>query len=254
MSDVSHIAEPLRQLAVPIAGLVEMPNNPRRHNTKNLTYIRGSVERFQQVRPLVLAADGKTVIAGNGTLAAMRAAGYTMAAVVRSDLEGGEAEAFAVADNYATDLSEFDVSAVLDIAGDMDRSMAELTRVTDILPGFTLPGLPSVPAPSPGTGVSVGGPVLSPATFPTPSAPSSGPSGAPTAPAASPAPTDAGAFNGVSPVAGLTGGFADVTLKFGQHSFVIEHKDYEPWREELRQTVGFEETPVVAEIRRRLGL
>lgn len=123
-SELAHIVEPLRRFAVPIGTLREMPGNPRAHNARNLAYIGESVGRFRQLRPLVLAADGQTVIAGNGTLAAMKAKGWAYVAAITSKLEGEEARAFSIVDNHATDLSEFDDAQLRRIKDSIDDSLA----------------------------------------------------------------------------------------------------------------------------------
>lgn len=60
-----RVAAGLESLLVPIAGLVADPKNSRRHPARNLAAIQTSIEQFGQTKPIVLAADGRMVLAGN---------------------------------------------------------------------------------------------------------------------------------------------------------------------------------------------
>lgn len=106
--DLSHIAEDLRPLARPVAELVGMAHNPRNHDERSYAAIGASYAEFRQLKPLVLEADGRTVIAGNGALAAARQRGITHLACVNSGLQGAAARKFAIADNRVAELSVFD--------------------------------------------------------------------------------------------------------------------------------------------------
>jgi len=102
--------ESLRPLLVPLESLQPDPENARRHPRQNIEAIGLSLETFGQRKPIVaaMAAQG-TVIAGNGTLEAAREKGWTHLAVVdSSDLSSEQAEAYALADNQTTDLSEWE--------------------------------------------------------------------------------------------------------------------------------------------------
>jgi DNA modification methylase len=83
------------------------PANARKHGAKNLQAIKGSLAKFGQQKPIVVDAKG-VVIAGNGTLAAAKELGWTEIKIVRTDLVGPEAIAFALADNRAAELAEWD--------------------------------------------------------------------------------------------------------------------------------------------------
>lgn len=92
---------------VAIDTLVLDPTNARKHDAKNLEAIKGSLLKFGQQKPIVVNKDG-VVVAGNGTLEAMRSLGKQTIAVVRTDLKGNDAVAYALADNRTTDLSIWD--------------------------------------------------------------------------------------------------------------------------------------------------
>lgn len=126
-----YIAEDLAPLVVPITSVVGMDRNPRSHDGRSLDAIRASLAGFRQLKPVVLHADGRTVIAGNGTLKAALALGWSHIAVVRSGLDGERAKAYAVADNRATDLSSFDNDVLRETLRDLDRSLAEIAGFSD---------------------------------------------------------------------------------------------------------------------------
>ena len=78
-----------------------------RHPDRNLRAIERSLERFGQQKPIVVDRAG-IVRAGNGTLAAARSLGWTEILVRWTELEGNEAAAYAIADNRAGELAEWD--------------------------------------------------------------------------------------------------------------------------------------------------
>ena len=93
--------------SVPIDSIHVDPANARRHPQRNLDAIKSSLARFGQQKPIVV--DGRQVVrAGNGTLAAAKALGWTHVNIVRTELIGVEATAFAIADNRTAELAEWD--------------------------------------------------------------------------------------------------------------------------------------------------
>lgn len=101
--DVSQLK--LRRVAV--ADLILDPANVRAHNERNLKAIEASLARFGQQKPIVIDRH-RVVVAGNGTVLAARALGWSEVEAVATDLEGDEARAYAIADNRLSDLSDFD--------------------------------------------------------------------------------------------------------------------------------------------------
>jgi ParB-like chromosome segregation protein Spo0J len=110
--DLKHIAEPLRPLAVPCDELVLDPANARKHDGPNLEAIKGSLATYGQRKPVVARRDTRTVIAGNGTLEAARALGWTYLAVVFTDDDPVTAAGFSIADNRTAELAEWDADAL----------------------------------------------------------------------------------------------------------------------------------------------
>jgi hypothetical protein len=91
-----------------IEDLVFDPNNVRKHPTKNIEAIKGSLAKFGQQKPIVI--DSKNiVIAGNGTLAAAKELGWKEIAAVRTNLDDLNKMAFALADNRTSELAEWDI-------------------------------------------------------------------------------------------------------------------------------------------------
>ena len=98
---------------VPLTELTADPQNVRQHDERNLTAIQSSLEAFGQRKPIVCARanDGSlVVIAGNGTLAAARALGWTHldVAEVPADWDADKARAYAIADNRTAELASWD--------------------------------------------------------------------------------------------------------------------------------------------------
>ncbi len=87
------------------------PANVRKHDQRNLDAIRGSLQRFGQQHPIIVDAAG-VIRAGNGRYMAMRALGWSECDIVRSELTGSEATAFAIADNRTAELATWDDDAL----------------------------------------------------------------------------------------------------------------------------------------------
>jgi len=84
------------------------PRNARKHDAKNLKAIADSLEQFGQRKPIVVW--GKTVVAGNGTMAAARSLGWTEISIARvpDDWSSDQVKAYALADNRSAELAEWD--------------------------------------------------------------------------------------------------------------------------------------------------
>jgi DNA modification methylase len=95
-------------VSLPIDQLVFDPNNVRKHSNKNLDAIKGSLTKFGQQKPIVI--DEKNIIlAGNGTVMAAKALGWSEIQCVQTDLKDSHLKtAFAIADNRTAELAEWD--------------------------------------------------------------------------------------------------------------------------------------------------
>lgn len=140
------ITEPLRFLAVPLASLNLDPANARLHGEKNLETLKTSLAQFGQRKPVVVQKDGMIVRAGNGTVRAARALGWTEIAAVIVDDDNATATQYAIADNRTAELAESDDAALASLLHGMD----EQTR-----PAQSSCGAPASSVPA-ATGIGVG--------------------------------------------------------------------------------------------------
>lgn len=99
--------------SIPLDALHQDPANVRKHSPKNLAAIQASLARFGQQKPIVVNTRN-VVLAGNGTLEAARALGWTHLTAVRTGLTGPDAVAYAIADNRTAELAEWDQPALLE--------------------------------------------------------------------------------------------------------------------------------------------
>ncbi len=161
----THIVEGLRKLALPIASLHEDQANARRHDTRNLDAIKASLAKFGQRKPIVVQKGGMVVRAGNGTLAAARALGWTEIAAVVVDEGDVEATAYAIADNRTAELASWDDDVLGSLLGQLQSddffdhlvtgfSDAEISRLLSPVAGESdpdeIPPVPEEPVARPG--------------------------------------------------------------------------------------------------------
>ena len=110
--------------SVAIETLSQDINNVRHHDKRNVDTIKASLERFGQQKPIVVDGHG-TVVAGNGTLGAATLLGWSEINVVRTELTGAEAVAFAVADNRTAELAEWDAESLASVLDPLDEPLRE---------------------------------------------------------------------------------------------------------------------------------
>ena len=117
---------------VPLDTLSLDPANVRKHGERNLESIRASLKRFGQQHPIIVTPDG-VVIAGNGRVQAMRSMGWQECDIVRTDLKGAEATAFAIADNRTAELAEWDDDALAETLAALQND----ENIDHLAAGFT---------------------------------------------------------------------------------------------------------------------
>lgn len=120
------IAKALLPLAVPLAQLRPDPNNANEHSATSIAGIKGSLERFGQMKAIVATEDG-IVRAGNGTLAAAKAMGATALAVVYIPQQ--LADQYAIADNQTGRLSAWNPEQLKKI---LDKVRAQGVTAKDL--------------------------------------------------------------------------------------------------------------------------
>jgi DNA modification methylase len=105
------------------------PSNVRKHGRKNLDAIKASLRKFGQQKPIVVDAKG-IVLAGNGTLTAAQELGWTEIQIVRTELAGVEATAFAIADNRTAELAEWEEDKLSQVLQSLKVEDADLLAAT----------------------------------------------------------------------------------------------------------------------------
>jgi DNA modification methylase len=110
---------------VPIESISPDPANARSHGERNLEAIRDSLRAFGQQKPIVVDGRG-IVIAGNGTLEAAKRLGWTEIAIVRTELDPGQAKAFGIADNRTGELADWNDEVLRSLLDTMDDEMLKV--------------------------------------------------------------------------------------------------------------------------------
>lgn len=158
--DLSHIAEQLRPLAVPIGDLQFDPANARKHPDANLEAIKGSLAAYGQRRPAVANRRTGHVEAGNGMLQAALLLNWTHLAVIYVDDDPATAAGFAIADNRTAELADWDKDALKRLLEDvntknderLDQMMADLAREEKLYPAADPEPAPVTPTEPEATG------------------------------------------------------------------------------------------------------
>ena len=144
---INNIADDLKGLSKPIKSLSLDPINARKHNQKNLDAIKGSLSKFGQQKPIVIDDNG-VVIAGNGTLVAAQALGWTEIAAAHTGLKDHLAQAYALADNRSGELAEWDtqnlnlsLTQLKDLDFDLESIGFDEKDLRTLAPDIAEPGL-----------------------------------------------------------------------------------------------------------------
>ncbi len=142
-----NVSPSILGLLVPLADLRPDPRNARRHDERNVAAIAKSLERFGQQKPIVVGPDG-AVVAGSGQLEAALRLGWTHLAAVRTDLEGPERTAYALADNRTAELAEWDTEVLASLVAELQAQDAEVLAAVgfgDDLAAILGPAGPAIP-------------------------------------------------------------------------------------------------------------
>lgn len=103
---------------IPLDVIKQHPGNPRRGN---IDKIRDSLERFGQVRPIVVNRDN-VILAGNHTFQAMKEMGEQFISVVQVDLDQQESKAYLLADNRSADAATWDDVGLIAVLEDLQSN------------------------------------------------------------------------------------------------------------------------------------
>jgi DNA modification methylase len=147
---LDYIAESLRPLAVPITQLIRDPVNSRLHPQPNLDGIAASLRVYGQRKPIVVNRRTGIVEAGNGTLDAAQAIGWTHLAAVYVDDDPNTAAGFSIADNRTAELATWDATALDVLLREVQTNDAGLQQLfSELRDGLVIPDLA---LPEPGGG------------------------------------------------------------------------------------------------------
>lgn len=139
--EAGYIRPEIAHLAVPIGQVREHPRNPRDGDPDRL---RQSLHEYGQYQTLLVQRSTGYVVKGNNTLEAMRAAGYTHAAVQMLDLSDDDALGMALMDNWTSDVSTYDrrvLAQALSTVEDWDKVGWKPEDLDDVLAGLEADGV-----------------------------------------------------------------------------------------------------------------
>lgn len=97
---------------IEVGELVHDPQNPRKHNSDNVSAIKKSIKEHGQVEPLVVQKSTKMVIAGNARLKVMRDLGFTEVKVALIDVDDTQARKLSISLNRSGELATWDESVL----------------------------------------------------------------------------------------------------------------------------------------------
>ena len=132
-SELQHISEAIRHLAVPIDSVNPDPHNANKHSAQSIADIRGSLLEYGQDIPLVANKTTRNVIKGNGRLEAAISAGWKYIAVVFVDESEVDSLGRAIADNQSNKSSEWDYGVLREQLQIVNAEDAELRQLFDKL-------------------------------------------------------------------------------------------------------------------------
>lgn len=109
----------METITADIADLVPDPQNPRVHPKENIAAIKESLKRFGQVLPVLVRDSDCQIVAGNGTVEAMKALGWTQCQVAIYDGSDAECRALSVALNRTGELAIWDDENLAKVIGEL---------------------------------------------------------------------------------------------------------------------------------------
>lgn len=149
VNETDHIAPDLRALAFPVADLQPDPANPRQHGERSIAAIADSLLAHGQRKPIVAKRTyrglSNVVLAGNGTLLAVRLLKWSHVAVSWLDGSDDQALAYGLRDNKTSDSSHFDNQQLAALASEGVDLLALGWRADELGDLLALAGADVVP-------------------------------------------------------------------------------------------------------------
>lgn len=150
----SAAGDDFRVVMFPIEKLQSDPDNARIHDDRNIEVVRASLERFGWMQPIVARIGDKMILAGHGRVEAAKRLGMTKVPVFFVKLNKKDGHAYAVVDNRAAELAQWDSLKLAALLAEMDAdlqaavgfSAAEISAVLDDING-TNADVPVPPTP-----------------------------------------------------------------------------------------------------------
>lgn len=102
--------------SIQIEELVPHPDNPRRGD---VPAIMRSLERFGQMKPVIVQKTTRYIVAGNHTVQAAKRLGWTTVQAVVMDIDDAQAKAYLIADNVTSDRSTYDKAKKAELYGSL---------------------------------------------------------------------------------------------------------------------------------------
>lgn len=118
-------AEKATAIWVPIDSVHHDPDNVRERTPRNEATLLALLGEFGQQKPIVVDKSGR-ILAGNGTWDACKKLGHSEIWITVSTLEGERAKAYAIGDNRAGDLSQFDEVLLAEQASGLAPALLEV--------------------------------------------------------------------------------------------------------------------------------
>lgn len=133
------IPDTLRPMAVSIDSVIPYPRNPR---VGDIQAIKASLNRFGQMRPIVVQQSTGYVLAGNHVYHSARELGWPDIAVAPVDVSDEMAKAYVLADNRLSDLGRYEdgmLAELLQEQPDLDGTGYSQQDVQKLLAGLDKP-------------------------------------------------------------------------------------------------------------------
>lgn len=115
---------------ISIEELKPYPHNARIHTAKNLKAIEKSLLEFGQIKNLIVQKSTNYVLAGNGTLMAMKNLDFKTASCYLIEISDDKAKALSLIDNRTTDLSSWDENILIETLQELNDKPESLLDLT----------------------------------------------------------------------------------------------------------------------------